>query len=83
MNMLGMKVVESPLANMTVPNRKHKRRRWMSEKYHKRIQKKWTKRFGTHQEPCAILFNPSILGMPLQEMMALPPGYISILRNFK
>lgn len=26
--------------------RKHKKKRWMSETYHKRIQKKWDKRYG-------------------------------------
>ncbi len=34
------------LAGMTMPRRIHKKRRGQSEAYHRRIQKKWTKRFG-------------------------------------
>jgi hypothetical protein len=41
---MGMRVFESPLARM--PARVHKRRRGMSEAYHRRVQKKWNKRFG-------------------------------------
>ena len=44
MQFTGMRVIESPLARM--PAKVHKRRRWMSEAYHRRIQKKWNKRFG-------------------------------------
>jgi hypothetical protein len=28
------------------PKRLHKKKRWMSNQYHERIQKKWSKRFG-------------------------------------
>lgn len=30
----------------TVPRKKHKVKKWMRESYHKRIQKKWNKRYG-------------------------------------
>lgn len=43
-SMFGMKVHVTPSAK--APARKHKRRAWMSENYHRRIQKKWNKRFG-------------------------------------
>lgn len=32
------------------PIREHKHKRWMSDNYHKRIQKKWNKRFGFKKE---------------------------------
>lgn len=79
---LGMKVIESPFAYITVANRQHKRRGWMSKAYHRRIQKKWLKRFGTHQEPCALFLSPRAVGLPMQDMLALPPGHIAMLRNF-
>jgi hypothetical protein len=82
MSLFGLKVVESPLAYLLVPNRKHKRRRWMSDKYHQRIQKKWTKRFGTHQEPCAIFMSPRAVGLPMDDMLALPSGYVALIRNY-
>lgn len=44
MRFMGMRVIESPYARM--PAKAHKRRRGMSEAYHRRIQKKWNKRFG-------------------------------------
>lgn len=76
-----MKVFESPFAYTRVPNREHKKRRGMSEAYHRRIQKKWTKRYGTRQEPCIIFMNPRAVGLPMEEMLALPPGYIAMLRG--
>lgn len=33
-------------AHYAMYGRKHKKKRWMSETYHKRIQKKWDKRYG-------------------------------------
>ena len=47
-----IKVIESQLARL--PAKRHKKRKWMSESYHRRIQKKWTKRFGT--VPAAFMF---------------------------
>lgn len=44
MRFMGMRVIESPHARM--PAKVHKRRGGMSEAYHRRIQKKWNKRFG-------------------------------------
>ena len=35
-----------------VPVRVHKKTRSVSSNYHKRIQKKWIKRFGYIHEPC-------------------------------
>lgn len=48
-NFGGVKVMANPAIPETeeVPARKHIKKQWMSESYHKRIQKKWIKRFGT------------------------------------
>ena len=34
------------------PIKIHVKKDWMSENYHKRIQKKWNKRHGFHWVPC-------------------------------
>ncbi len=45
----GMKVISNPAIPETekTPVRQHIKKPWMSETYHRRIQKKWLKRFGT------------------------------------
>ena len=43
----GMRVYRSHLALVCEPNKLHIKKDWMSESYHKRVQKKWSKRFGT------------------------------------
>lgn len=47
-----IKVFESEYARL--PAKRHKKRKWMRESYHRRIQKKWTKRWGT--VPAAFAF---------------------------
>lgn len=42
----GVKIIKQEPAK--VPNRQHQKKDWMSDNYHKRIQKKWNKRFGFH-----------------------------------
>jgi hypothetical protein len=52
----GMQVmVSKALEGMRWPVRVHKKRRNQSEAYHRRIQKKWTKRYGT--APAVVLMN--------------------------
>lgn len=50
----GMHVFQTPMATEPTdrPVRPHKKTRSMSEAYHRRIQKKWVKRFGYEREPC-------------------------------
>ncbi len=49
----GIRIIESDacLEETEVPRRKHTRKAWMRDSYHKRIQKKWTKRFGCEMRP--------------------------------
>jgi hypothetical protein len=66
MNFAGMKIIVNRYAVNEVPNRKHASRRNNGKKaYHKRVQKKWQKRFGTHSEPgCWVLGNDTVAMHP-------------------
>ena len=55
-------VRDSPLATRTEPVKAHKHRHAQTEAYHKRIQKKWTTRYGTKQVPCAYMIDNAYLG---------------------
>lgn len=48
------KIMESDLAmeKTDEPERAHVFKPWMTKAYHKRIQKKWSKRFGYVWKPC-------------------------------
>lgn len=50
-----IRVVESNLCVRKTgrPNKVHKVHRWMSDQYHRRIQKKWVKRYGLEEIPTA------------------------------
>lgn len=72
-NFCGLRVHESPYAVQTVPLREHKKRHNQSEMYHRRVQKKWTKRWGTKQVPCAYM----LMGKDL----ILNPAHVPLLKN--
>jgi hypothetical protein len=50
----SVRVIESQYLDYQIPVREHFRRRTQSERYHRRIQKKWIKRFG--RKPCDHVF---------------------------
>lgn len=50
----GVPVFESIYATTKVPQREHVQKVGQSDNYHKRIQKKWNKRFGWFEKPAAI-----------------------------
>ena len=84
----GIRLMESPLA--TEPSRAHKKRRWMSVAYHRRIQKKWNKRFGF--KPSAFFVDTPVIpvippparllprwidyGVPIASLRTLSPGFL-------
>jgi hypothetical protein len=74
MDLFGIRIVQSqfPLER-EVPIRQHKKRRSQSAAYHRRVQKKWTKRYGTRTERYALMFNPGAVGLPGGRMVALDP----------
>lgn len=74
-----LQVRESPLALQTVPVKRHKKRRNQREAYHRRVQKKWTKRHGTKQVPAAYMIDNSVIGGYGQTLVAHP----SIVARFK
>jgi hypothetical protein len=59
------RIIENPLCMRQTdrPNRRHKVKRWMSEQYHYRIQKKWIKRWGYAKEPTAYMMPAVKLGI--------------------
>jgi hypothetical protein len=62
-DVLGMRVYESPFAVTREPARNHKRTRHQTAAYHRRIQKKWLKRFGTIETPAVLMIDPSAAGL--------------------
>lgn len=76
----SVRVHESPYATRAEPERKHKKRRNQSEAYHRRVQKKWTKRWGTKQVPCAYLIDNAALGGRGRTLVAHPLHMVA-LRN--
>lgn len=77
----ALQVRESQYATRTEPARMHKKRRNQSSAYHRRVQKKWVKRWGTKQVPCAYLIDNGVLGLPGSTLVA-HPQYVAELRNF-
>ena len=73
-------VIESRFAETTEPVRKHRKRRNQSESYHRRVQKKWVKRWGTKQVPCAYLIDNAALGGRGRTLVA-HPQHMAALRN--
>jgi hypothetical protein len=68
----GIQIRTSPYAYTYEPIKKHKHRSNQRASYHRRIQKKWAKRFGTKKVPCAFMVNGSILGMGFDGMIVPP-----------
>lgn len=76
----SVRVHESPYATRAEPEQKHKKRRNQSEAYHHRVQKKWTKRWGTKQVPCAYMIDNAALGGSGRTLVA-HPLHMVVLRN--
>lgn len=62
----------SPYATKSAPMREHKKRKNQTEAYHRRVQKKWAKRFGTKQVPAAYLIDNGVLGGRGQSLVVHP-----------
>lgn len=82
-DILGIRIHESPLAVTHEPVRLHKRTRHQTEAYHRRIQKKWRKRYGTIDTPAVFVIDPSaagLYGMGGQRYVA-HPKLMAVIRN--
>lgn len=55
-------IATSDFAIQRVPVKLHKKRRHQKEAYHKRIQKKWNKRYGTKEQPALYVVDTGALG---------------------
>jgi len=62
MRLDGMNVISSVLAVSLSPRRVHRAKRWMSAAYHRRVQKKWVKRWGHTEKPAAYRMTNPITG---------------------
>lgn len=56
-------VLEHDFPPAQVPNRRHKKRRNQTEAYHRRVQKKWAKRWGTHPEQRAYMVDMNAMSL--------------------
>lgn len=76
----AVRVVESPLLTyMHQPNRIHKKRRNQSASYHRRIQKKWNKRFGTTRQRKIYFIDGGEYG--LGSALVMHPDHARVLRE--
>lgn len=71
-NCVGVRIQESLYATTTEPVRLHKKRHNQSASYHRRIQKKWTKRWGVRQVPCAYVIDNRVIGGHGRTLVAHP-----------
>jgi hypothetical protein len=77
---LGVSVKESPLATQSTPVKKHKHRRGQSASYHRRVQKKWLKRFGSKHVPCMYMINDAWLGGS-GKMLVVHPAFMKSIKG--
>ena len=62
-SLAGIRIIEEPncLEKTDTPKRIHRKRNGMSEAYHRRIQKKWVKRYGWELEPAMYAMGHGVL----------------------
>lgn len=77
---MPVKIVESPYATRTIPKRTHKKRRNQSASYHRRIQKKWNKRYGMKTEQCAFVIDNRFLG-GFGQTLVMQPHHAAMIRG--
>lgn len=84
----AINLIESEYAVTTAPAVVHKKRRGQSDAYHRRVQKKWNKRYGTTMKPAAYVIDGSAVGFLFGRRNAMFPAFIvahpelaAVLRN--
>lgn len=60
----GINIYKNPLCTEWLPTKKHVKKRWMTDAYHNRIQKKWVKRFGHTEKPAAYMTPSGLICHP-------------------
>lgn len=82
-NVLGIAVRQAPFPlEREVPKRIHRKRRGQSDAYHRRVQKKWTKRWGTKTESYALMIDPGAAGLRGNPFVLVDPRHMVLLKNF-
>ncbi len=79
----GVRIVESALCleTTTDPLRVHRRRRGQSASYHRRVQKKWTRRWGFVQRPCMFKVSPGAIGLDGDDYFLAHPSLSRKIRD--
>lgn len=80
---IPVRVIDTDLCKRVVPIKRHTHRRNQSAAYHRRIQKKWAKRYGTKVENVAYFVSPAaagLFGMP--DFLAMSPRSFGLLSGF-
>jgi hypothetical protein len=62
------------------PVKIHKRKKWMRQSYHERIQKKWRKRYGLKYPDYFIKENKVIVHQPSNTVYLMPAQYAELKR---
>lgn len=64
----GIRIFQSTLCveKTKSPLRKHEKKRWMTDSYHRRVQKKWNKRYGFVMKPVMYQTPDGIFCHPVQ-----------------
>lgn len=78
LELCGMEVRQSLHAVTSEQARKHEKKPWQSESYHKRIDKKWRKRFGIRYVPCMYKLGRAATGG--REVLMVHPDLMPKLR---
>lgn len=81
LRVLSMPVHESLMAVSVRPVRVHKKRRNQSDAYHRRVQKKWTKRFGMTKVPAAYCMDAGLVGVGHGKVLVCHPQIAAQLRR--
>lgn len=80
---IPVRVIDTDLCKRVVPVKRHTWRRNQSAAYHKRIQKKWAKRYGTKVETVAYFVSPAAAGLyGMLDFFAMSPQSFGALRGF-
>ena len=82
-SIFGIEVRQAPFPlERQVPKQLHKKKRGQTEAYHRRIQKKWTKRYGTKTERYALMMNPRAAGLVGGPAYLLDQRDMAMLKGF-
>jgi len=76
-NLYGLAIRESVHAVTISQWRVHKKQPWHSDSYHKRVMKKWLKRFGVRHVPAMYKIGAAIAG---RETLVVHPDLMPRLR---